>query len=295
MPAIFKHLNFQNLVAIISSGLLLCLPLHSMAQQKETYDVFVVEFASSDQQFYESDWALDAPSDVKVPISFMFWLLKGSGGRNILVDAGFLPVKVKEEEYFKLVNYIRPDSALMKLGISPGEVTDIIISHPHWDHIGGIGLFPNASIWMQNVDYQGFVGAAWQKGNSGGGFAKEDVRLIVDLNLAGRLHLVNGDNKEILPGITVFTGSKHTYDSQYVLVNNGKENVVIASDNIWVYYSLDHLVPPSLGGTSDPKGYVDAIKRMKKFVSDPKYILPGHDSRILKRFSNVSKGIAVIK
>lgn len=277
------------------SGALLCMPFGSSAQKPNTYEVYAIKFAGSDHKFYEGDWADGAPKDVPVDISFMLWLLKGSNGHNILVDAGFMPEKVREEEFFKLVDYVRPDSALFKLGIAPGEVTDIIISHPHWDHLGGIRLFPNANIWMQKLDFQGFVGTAWQKDGSSGGFAKEDVRLVIDLNLAGRLKLVDGDAKEILPGITVFTGSKHTYDSQYVLVNNGKENIVIASDNIWIYYSLDHLAPPSPGGTADPKAYVAAMKRMKTLVSDPKYILPGHDSRVFERFTSVSNGVVVIR
>ncbi|MGN7889108.1 N-acyl homoserine lactonase family protein [Dyadobacter sp. 22481] len=274
---------------------LFCIAFSANAQQNNAYEVFAIKFAGTDQPFYEGEWADGAPKDVPVPISFMFWVLKGSNGKNVLVDAGFLPEKVKEEAFFKIAGYIRPDSALLKVGLKAGDITDMIISHPHWDHIGGLGLFPNAQVWMQRLDFQGFVGTAWQKDGNKGGLAKEDVRSVVELNLVGKLNLIDGDNKEILPGIKVFTGSKHTYDSQYVLVNNGKENVIIASDNIWIYYSLDHLAPPSPGGTHDPKGYVDAIRRMKTLVGDPKYILPGHDSRVFERFPSAVKGVAAIK
>lgn len=46
---------------------------------------------------------------------------------------------------------------------------------------------------------------------------KEDVRKIVEANLSGRLRLAKGDNLEILPGIRAFTGSTHTWESQYLL------------------------------------------------------------------------------
>ena len=55
-----------------------------------------------------------------------------------------------------------------------------------------------------------FVGAAWQKDGSSGGFNKRDVRMLTDLNMAGRVTLVDGDNKELFPGIKVYTGSGHT-------------------------------------------------------------------------------------
>ncbi len=211
-----------------------------------------------------------------------------------MVDAGFLN-DLEDAKEFKVVNYLRPDTALLKTGLKAADITDVIISHPHWDHIDGIGLFPNAHVWMQKEDFNYFVSTAWQKGESNGGFQKRDVRTMIDLNLAGKLTLVDGDDKEIIPGIKVFTGSRHTFNSQYVLVETGANKIVLASDNIWIYYSLDHLVPASKGGTLDPAGYVKAMQRMKTMVSDVKFIIPGHDSQAFSRFPVVADGVIEIK
>jgi hypothetical protein len=75
-------------------------------------------------------------------------------------------------------------------------------------------------------------------GNNGG-FNKRDVRKLNELNLAGKLTLVDGDDPEIIPGIKVYTGSKHTFNSQYVLVKTGADKIILASDNIWIYYNLE--------------------------------------------------------
>lgn len=264
------------------------------AQKNPTYKVYTVKFAESGYPFKIGDWALNGPKNVPVKIDFMVWLIKGENGRNILVDAGFLGDSEDAKE-FKLKSYQRPDSALLKLGIKPGEITDIIVSHPHWDHIDGLSLFPKAKVWMQKLDYEFFVGSAWQKPGEAGGYAKRDVINTVNLNLAGRLKLIDGDDKEIIKGIKVYTGSKHTYNSQYVLVQTGKNRVVIASDNIWTYYSLQHLVPPSQGGTLDPAGYVKAMKRMKTLASDVKFIIPGHDGKQLEIFPKVADGVVEIR
>src|ERR1700679_3280600 len=129
----------------------------------------------------------------------MVWLIRGNG-KYILVDAGFLK-GIPDGSDFPLATYNRPDSTLLKVGLKPEDITDIILTHPHWDHIDGIGLFPKAHIWIQKDDYGYFVGSAWQKGNKGdnGGFSPRDVRMIVDLNLAGRATLVGGEKKGITP------------------------------------------------------------------------------------------------
>jgi len=264
----------------------------SIAQNID-YKVYAVKFATSGYPFTVADWVAGGPKTQPLKIDFMVWLIIGNG-KNILVDAGFWK-DMEDAKEFKLNSYQRPDSALIKLNLKAEDITDVILSHPHWNHVDGIGLFPNAQVWMQKEDYNYFVGGAWQKNANKGGYTPSNVRQIVDLNLAGKLTLIDGDNKEIIPGIKVFTGSRHTYNSQYVLVQAGKNKIVLASDNIWVYYSLEHLLPAAAGGTLDPAGYVKAMQRMKTLVSDQKFIIPGHDAAIFERFPEVADGVVEIK
>ena len=262
--------------------------------QTEQYTVYALRFASMAYPSPISDWVDKGPHNDSVQINFMIWLIKGDHGRNILVDAGFLK-DIPEAKAFDIAHYVRPDSTLTKLGLQPGDITDIILSHPHWDHIDGVGLFPNAHIWIQKEDFNYFVGAAWQKDGHHGGFNKRDVRMLMDLNLAGRVTLVDGDDKEIIPGITVYTGSRHTYNSEYALVNTGRNKIILASDNIWVYYSLEHLLPAAPGGTLDPAGYVKAMERMKTLVTNTRFIIPGHDAKIFTIFPTVTEGVVKIE
>ena len=262
--------------------------------QTEQYTVYALRFASMAYPSPISDWVDKGPHNDSVQINFMIWLIKGDHGRNILVDAGFLN-DIPEAKAFDIAHYVRPDSTLTKLGLQPGDITDIILSHPHWDHIDGVGLFPNAHIWIQKEDFNYFVGAAWQKDGHHGGFNKRDVRMLMDLNLAGRVTLVDGDDKEIIPGITVYTGSRHTYNSEYALVNTGRNKIILASDNIWVYYSLEHLLPAAPGGTLDPAGYVKAMERMKTLVTNTRFIIPGHDAKIFTIFPTVTEGVVKIE
>jgi hypothetical protein len=55
--------------------------------------------------------------------------------------------------------------------------------------------------------------------------------------------LVPGDAQEIFPGITCYTGGKHTFQSQYVGVNTKAGMVILASDNMYLYENLEKHVP----------------------------------------------------
>lgn len=229
------------------------------------------------------------PTDT-VQHCFMVWFLKGANGRNILVDAGFI-----DTSKIGMENYVRPDLVLQRIGINPYEITDIILTHPHFDHIGGMNLFPKARIWMQKDDFDYFVGAAWQDNMSSKFYRKNDVRNIIEINLQGRLKLIKGDDLEIFPGIRVYIGSKHSFENQYLLVNsNSKTNkVIIASDAVWFYYNLMNLLPATI--CIDPKAYVAAMERMKTLVANPDFIIPGHDDLVFTKFPEVSEWVVKIR
>ena len=281
----FRIKQILTAAVLSASG---CLVTHQAdSQSSPVYEVYAIAFTNV--QTVDGKWATNRNKPDSLSMCFMVWLIRGNG-RNILVDAGYTlsdsALKVNTN------GYIRPDVALQRMKIAPGDVTDVIISHPHWDHIAGIDLFPNATVWMQKDDYDYFVGTAWQKDGNSFGFHKDDVRKIVNVNLQGRLRLIKGDNLEIMPGIRVFTGSKHTYESQYVQVTTGKEKIILAADNIWFYYKFDNLISASL--TFDTTGYINQMKRMKTLASDVKLIIPGHDGLIFSRFPKVAAGVVKI-
>jgi len=233
--------------------------------------------------FPVSGLVMGAPQDQKIDIAMVVWLIRG-GGHNILFDSGFHREKWFKE--FTVRDFLQPDELIKLAGVQPGDVTDIVISHAHWDHMGGIDLFPKATVWIQKDEFRYYTGEAWQTGGEHGGIDPEDVEQLVRLNTQGRLRLVNGDNQEILPGIRALTGARHTYASEYLRVDapDGKP-FVLASDNCYLYRNLtEHAASATFTDTDHPAN-VAAQARMIELAGSPDRVIPGHDPAQFQRYS----------
>lgn len=276
----------KNLIKFIPS--LLFITILVCCRKNEDYQVYAVKY-SDGWKIQAKDWVIGANPTDSVDVCNMFWLIKSHSGKKILVDAGFIDSTKSSK------NYISPDSILKRLNIESSEISDIIITHPHNDHIGGLILFPKAQVWMQQDDYDYFIGPAWKENGYRIGFEKRDVENLISINSQGRLKLIKGDNIEIMPGIRVFIGSKHTFENQYLLVNanSDKNKILLASDAIWFYLNLEKELPISV--CMDTTSYVKAIKRIKTLVTNPDLIIAGHDDKIFSKFTKVQDWIVRIE
>ncbi len=263
------------------------LPL--LAETKAAYEIYAIRYATL-PQFPVAELVAGADPARKMDIAMLVWLLRGNG-RNILVDSGFYHDRFFKE--WQVENYVKPSEALKPLGLKPEDITDIVITHMHWDHADGVSLFPNARIWIQREELQYYAGEAWQGKETHGGIDPDDVVTLVHLNTEGRVGLVPGDAQEILPGITCYTGGRHTYASQYVGVHTKSGTVVLVSDNMYLYENLRKHVP--IAATLDAGSNLRAQDRMRQLAADPRLIIPGHDPAELTNFSNLSPGIAKIE
>jgi glyoxylase-like metal-dependent hydrolase (beta-lactamase superfamily II) len=259
------------------------------AQSKPQYEIYAIRYATL-PGFDVADLVAGADPARKLDIAMMIWLVRGNG-HNILVDSGFYREHFFKE--WKVNDFVKPSDALKPLGLKPEDITDVIISHMHWDHSDGMDLFPNARIWIQKDEFQYYAGEAWQTKEAHDGIDAEDVLTLVKLNTQGRVGLVNGDAQEILPGITCYAGGRHTYASQYVGVNTKAGTVVLASDNMYLYENLEKHVP--IAATLDAVSNLRAQDRMKQLAASPGLIIPGHDPAVMTKFPSVAPGIVKIQ
>jgi glyoxylase-like metal-dependent hydrolase (beta-lactamase superfamily II) len=252
-----------------------------------TFDVYAVRYASI--PFRVSGLIAGADTSRRMDIAMMVWLLRGPDNRNVLVDAGFHRADFVTR--WKPTNYSTPAEAVARAGVKPEDVTDVIISHVHWDHLDGIDLFPKARVWIQREEFLHHLDSA--------GTVKDraidaaDAKVLAAIAREGRVMLVDGDAQEIIPGITVYTGGKHTFASQFATVKTSAGTVVIASDNMYLYENLAKHLP--IAQTLDTASNLRAQERMTTLASDPRFIVPGHDPEVFMRFPSPGNGIAQIR
>jgi glyoxylase-like metal-dependent hydrolase (beta-lactamase superfamily II) len=229
-----------------------------------------------------------ADTSRRLDIAMMVWVLRGSG-RTVLVDAGFHREKFVTQ--WKPADFVTPAEALAEAGVNPESVTDIIVSHVHWDHADGIDLFPKARVWIQKAEYEHYVGPNGEPLDAPAVTA-EVSGVLAAMMRAGRVSLVDGDDREIIPGIRVYTGGKHTWESQYASARTKSGIVVIASDNMYLYENLEKRAP--IAQTLDAVSNLKAQDRMRTIATKLDFIVPGHDPLIFEKFP--SKGrIATIR
>ena len=263
---------------------------HADGAATPDYSIQAIRYASAPDNV--ADLVMGAPKE-KITIAMVVWLIRG-GGRNILFDSGYH--RDTFLKYFPSTGYIRPDEAVKLAGVQPDEITDIVISHAHWDHLGGIDLFPKATVWIQEEEYRYYTGPAWQPGGDHGGIDPADVQELVKLNTEHRVRFVDGDNVEIFPGIRAYTGGHHTYASQYLRVD-GNPPFVLASDNCYLYRNMaEHRASATFTKADEPANIQNQARMIQLAGGSPDRVIPGHDAAQFDKYPTSDDGrVAKIK
>jgi glyoxylase-like metal-dependent hydrolase (beta-lactamase superfamily II)/predicted membrane-bound spermidine synthase len=250
------------------------------------YRVYGVSFGRSTSR--ESRVLESGSSSAHVPFEWLFWIVR-SNERTLLVDTG--SDDVDEARRRGIERFALPLERLQQLGISPLEVTDVILTHAHWDHMGNLAPYRNAKIWIQEAELEHAGSRVSEERPRRSGMRLEHVQQLLDAESEGRLVRVRGEAQPA-PGIQLRLSGGHSPGSQYVLVNAPDGPVVIAGDAAYIYENIQWHEP--IGSAGDHDANLRAIREMHGLAVSPFFILPGHDPRVMDWFPEVSKGIVEI-
>ncbi|MCR5372135.1 MAG: N-acyl homoserine lactonase family protein [Solobacterium sp.] len=211
------------------------------------------------------------------------------GGRKIMVDTGMSSTEIADK-------YHHPGSVqnegqkvtdqLASIGVDPAEITDIIFTHLHWDHVYYLSAFPNAKLYVQRKEYE---------------YAKnpiplyyksyEDPRLTIEPRIhpqwEGREFVLLDGEAEVFDGISVYPTPGHSVGHQNVVVHTRNGDYHLAGDLI---FTLDNLKSvPEIGyEITPPSRFVNinetwnSIVELKNRAASPEFVLCAHAPEMLE-------------
>jgi glyoxylase-like metal-dependent hydrolase (beta-lactamase superfamily II) len=204
--------------------------------QAAQWEIYVIEFARSQNQPWV-DLVNGMYEDGPVDLPFSF-ILARCGDRNVLVDTGFMKNETGPNfsDKFGIPWWISPVRMLAELGLSPDDITDIIVSHAHFDHMGSIDQFQKARLYLQKqelLSWHEAMALPPQYGFLTAIIDPDNLRAAFDASVEHRLTLVDGDRDNLLPGIHVRLGKGHTMGQQFVIVETSRGRVVLSGDCVY--------------------------------------------------------------
>ena len=158
------------------------------------------------------------------------------------------------------------------------EVTDLIITHLHFDHAGGLThrdtdgnlqlSYPNAKVWLQKENYQEAINPNIRERAS---YLQEHVSLLQNADL----RLTDGV-QEILPDIWVHQSNGHTQGLQYIEIRGGDVPVLYPSDLIPTAHHLP--LPYHMGYDMCAKTLLDEkMPFLEKALQEQALVVFEHD------------------
>ena len=173
--------------------------------------------------------------DVFRPIVFIVYLIE-LFGRLVLVDAG-----CETMPGFEMKNFVGTVKALENMGISADDITDVIITHSHHDHIECVKYFKNTLIHIQKDEYE-----------SGKEYLSDELKINIF------------ENEYTLDNIRILKIGGHSKGSCIVEVD---KKYIIAGDECYVRECLERKIPTGISCCPQKsKAFIDEYSKNKYTV-----------------------------
>jgi glyoxylase-like metal-dependent hydrolase (beta-lactamase superfamily II) len=218
--------------------------------------------------------------DADLDIDYYFWVIRDGAGA-ILVDAGFTPESGTRR---RRESYTTPAEALPGLGIDPDDVTAIVITHAHWDHIGNVRQFPRAQLVLTEAEYGFWTSPLAERAHFAAHREPEEIALLARARQEDRVTLFTGQYR-LAPGIELTEVGGHTPGQliAQVATDHGG-TAVIASDALHFYEEVERDRPFAI--LADLPAMYRAYDTLAQLAAQPgTRLVAGHDPLVRDRFA----------
>jgi glyoxylase-like metal-dependent hydrolase (beta-lactamase superfamily II) len=211
-------------------------------------------------------------------MDYFIWLIRNAE-RAFVVDLGFSAESAasRQREYLR-----SPAQALALMGVDAAKVSDLVVTHMHWDHAGTLDDFPAARLHLQDTEMAYCTGRSMCHERLRGGYDVESVTAMVRRVHAGRVVFHDGD-AQLACGVSLHRIGGHTAGMQCVRVHTERGWVVLASDCSHYYENMQsgRCFPSVLNLAEMLEGY----RRLRELAQSDDHIVPGHDPAVMQRYA----------
>jgi glyoxylase-like metal-dependent hydrolase (beta-lactamase superfamily II) len=242
----------------------------------EVYEVFAVRYATRPAQRRDHFVGGD-PHDGSMPMDYFVWLIRNEH-RTFVVDTGFhadMAIK-RQREYLR-----SPKQGLSLIGVDANEVTDVILTHLHYDHVGTFDDFPKAQFHLQDAEMSFATGRHMCNAHMNHGYEVEEVVSMVRLVYKDRVTFYQGA-QELAPGVSIHHIGGHTDGLQCVRVMTQRGWVVLASDASHFYEHMrSHRYFTLVFNLGD---MLNGYRTLYELAASPDHVVPGHDPLVMQYY-----------
>ncbi len=238
-----------------------------------------IRYARHERNAAENFTAAVDDHDMPMPLDYYVWAIHRDGHPPVIVDTGFgaEAAAARGREITRPIRQGLRDAGIDRLG-----VTDVILTHLHYDHAGGLGDFPNARFHVQDAEMAFATSRHVCDDKVRAPFDGEPVAELVRRLYADQVVFHDGDD-DFAPGIALRLVAGHTAGLQAVVCETARGPVVLASDAAHLYANITRKVPFPI--FVDEEEYARAQRRAMELAGGSlDHLIPGHDPLVLSCF-----------
>lgn len=257
--------------------------------QIEPFEIIAIRYAHLGNRHPGENFITSDPHEFASDLDYFVWVLRRSD-HTFVVDTGF----TKEEAAKRRREWIRcPAESLGLLDLDAAAVTDVIVTHLHYDHAGNLDRFPRARFHLQDREIAYATGRSMCHRELRAPFQLENTLEMVRI-VYGERAIFHDADAELAPGLTLHRVGGHSAGLQVARVWTRRGWMVVASDASHLYANFEQRRPfPVVYNVAE---MLEGFNLLYKLADSPDHIVPGHDPLVMKYYPAPTpelEGIAV--
>jgi glyoxylase-like metal-dependent hydrolase (beta-lactamase superfamily II) len=250
----------------------------------EPFEVFAIRYGHLGNRHPQENFISADPHEFASDLDYFVWVAR-RGDSIFAFDTGFANEAADRRRRESIRH---PVDSLRLIGVDPDRVSDVIVTHLHYDHAGNLDRFPIARFHLQDREMAFATGRSMTHRELRAPFDLENVLQMVRHVYSERAIFHDGDY-ELAPGLTMHRIGGHSAGLQSARIWTRRGWIVLASDASHLYDNFEKRRPfPVVYNVAEMLEGFDLLFRL---ADSRDHIIPGHDPLVMRRYPAPNPGL----